>query len=246
MSASSPADFPPPGGPPEGGWIDASVLLAPGTPEWPGDTPYACGWTARIAGGSSVNLSSFTLSPHVGTHADAPLHVDDAWAASDALPAAAYVGACVVLDVSDLAAGAAADGPGAIERAELDARARAQGVALHGAARLLLRTGRTVADGRFPDAWPWLTPSCVRSLAAAGLRLLGVDAPSVDARESRDLATHRALFAASAHNLENLDLRAAPPGGYELVAPPLRLAGLDGAPVRALLRPTAAAPARSR
>jgi arylformamidase len=66
---------------------------------------------------------------------------------------------------------------------------------------------------------------------------LGVDAPSVDGRESKVLDTHHALFGAGAYNLENLDLRGAPPGRYELVAPPLSLAGLDAAPARALLRP---------
>jgi arylformamidase len=218
------------GAPPGGDrLIDASVPLRPGTPEWPGDTPYACGWTARVADGSSVNLSSITLSPHVGTHADAPLHVRDGWPASDALPVAAFVGAAVVVDVSD------ADGE--LDEAGLRARAAAQGVVLDGAARVLVRTGRTIAAGTFPEAWPWLAPACVRALAARGLVLLGVDAPSVDARDSRTLDTHHALFGAGAFNLENLDLRGAAPGSYELLAPPLSLDGLDAAPARALLRP---------
>lgn len=218
------------------GLLDASVLLAPGTPEWPGDTPYTCGWTWAIADGASVNVSTLAMSPHVGTHADAPLHVREGAPASDALPPAAFIGPAVVVDVSDVAAGATPDGPGALTLASLAGRAAAQGVPLDGAARLLLRTGRTVADGRFPDAWPWLAPDAARALVAGGLRLLGVDAPSVDARESKDLATHHALFDGGACNLENLDLRAAPPGRYALIAPPLRLAGLDGAPARALLR----------
>jgi arylformamidase len=209
--------------------MDASVPLRPGTPEWPGDTPFDCGWTARVAEGSSVNLSSISMSPHVGTHADAPLHVRDGWPASDALPPRAFVGPAVVVDVSDR------DGEIALDA--LLSAARAQGVALDGAARVLLRTGRTIAGGAFPDGWPWLAPACVRALAGRGLRLLGVDAPSVDARDSRTLDTHHALFGAGAFNLENLDLRAAAPGRYELVAPPLSLVGLDAAPVRALLRP---------
>ena len=217
--------------------LDASVRLAPGTPEWPGDTPYACGWTWAIADGASVNVSAVTMSPHVGTHADAPLHVREGAPASDALPIAAFVGEAVVLDVCDVEADARDDGRGALSLALLQARAAAQGVALAGAARLLLRTGRTIADGRFPDAWPWLAPDAARALARAGLVLLGVDAPSVDARESKSLATHHALFDAGACNLENLDLRAVPPGRYRLLAPPLLLVGLDGAPARALLEP---------
>ena len=73
-------------------------------------------------------------------------------------------------------------------------------------------------------------------LCADGLVLLGVDAPSVDGRESKTLDTHKALFGAGGWNLENLDLRAISPGHYELVALPLSLAGLDAAPARALLR----------
>ena len=206
--------------------LDVSVRVAPGTPEWPGDTPYACGWTARVADGSTVNLSAITLSPHVGTHADAPLHVRDGWPGSDALPPAAFLGPAAVVDVSALG-----------DEVGYDALAAAAGgVALEGAVRLLLHTGRTIADGRFPDAWPWLAPACVARLCAGGLVLLGVDAPSVDGRESRDLATHHALFGAGAWNLENLDLRAVAPGRYELLALPLSLGGLDAAPTRAVLR----------
>ena len=208
--------------------IDVSVPLRPGTPEWPGDTPYACGWTARIADGSSVNLSAVTLSPHVGTHADAPLHVDDAWPGADALPPSAFVGEAVVVDLTG------ADGEIAYDA--LARAADAQALTLRGAPRVLVRTGRTIADGAFPGAWPWLSAAGVAELAAGGMVLLGVDAPSVDGRESKTLDTHRALFSAGAYNLENLDLRAVPPGRYELFAAPLSLVGLDGAPARALLR----------
>ena len=203
---------------------DISVAVRVGTPEWPGDAPFGCGWTARIADGASVNLSSISGSPHVGTHADAPLHVHDGWPASDALPLVAFVGEVLVLDVSTLTAGPL---PLEID----DPR-------LNGVERLLLRTGRSIADGAFPAAWPVLAPETAAALAARGLRLLGVDAPSVDERESRALDVHRALFGGGAYVLENLDLRRIPEGRYELIAPPQRLVGLDAAPVRAVLRRT--------
>ena len=201
---------------------DISVAVRVGTPEWPGDAPFACGWTARIADGSSVNLSCVGGSPHVGTHADAPLHVQDGWPAADALALEAFVGEALVVDVSD-----APDGPLALEAS--DAR-------LDGVTRLLLRTGRTVATGTFPHGWPVLRADVAEALAARGLRLLGVDAPSVDERTSSTLAVHRALFRGGACVLENLDLRGVPGGRYELIAPPQRLVGLDAAPVRAVLR----------
>ena len=106
-------------------------------------------------------------------------------------------------------------------------------------ARLLLRTGSTTAGGAFPADWPALTVRQVESLLGRGLRLLGVDAPSVDTRHSTTLDVHRALFAGGAYNLENLDLRGVPDGTYDLVALPLKIVGLDAAPVRAILRPHA-------
>lgn len=208
--------------------VDVSIVLGVGTAEWPGDTPYSCGWTATIAEGSSVNLSAFTMSPHVGTHADAPLHVRVGAPASEALPLGAFVGRAALVDVSQAT--------GEISHDALAAFARESGLSLAGVERLLLRTGRTIADGTFPDEWPALSAECMNVLAAGGLRLLGVDAPSVDQRDSKELAVHHALFAGGAFNLENLDLREAHVGWHELIAPPLRLVGLDAAPVRAVLR----------
>lgn len=201
---------------------DISIPMGEGVPEWPGDTPFSCGWTWAIAAGASVNVSALTTSPHVGTHADAPLHVRDDWPASDALPLEAFAGRAVVCTARERAG-------------ELALRDLA-GLPDGPVERLLLRTGCTIAGGAFPEGWPWLSVAVVEALLARGLRLLGVDAPSVDARESTALAVHQALFAGGAYNLENLDLRDVPDGTYELVAYPLALRGLDAAPVRAVLQ----------
>jgi arylformamidase len=201
--------------------LDVSILVQPGTPEWPGDVPFSCGWTCRLGEGASVNLSYVHGSPHVGTHADAPLHVRDGWPASDALPLDAFIGPALVVDVSG-----APDGVLALDAA--DAR-------LAGCERLLLRTGRSIAAGSFPAAWPALSEATAAGLAARGVRLVGVDAPSVDERESKSLPVHHALFGGGAYVLENLDLRDVAAGVYELMALPQRLAGLDAAPVRAVL-----------
>jgi arylformamidase len=81
---------------------DISIALREGTPEWPGDTPYACRWASLIAKGESVNVSAVIGSPHVGTHADAPLHVRDGWPGSHELPLDAFVGDASVIDVSSI------------------------------------------------------------------------------------------------------------------------------------------------
>jgi arylformamidase len=207
---------------PDGSLIDISILVDEFTPEWPGDTPWTCRWTWEMARGDSVNVSCITGSPHVGTHADAPFHVDPRWPASDALTLDAFAGAATVIDVS-------------AHRGPLDA----ESLGIAGGRRierLLLRTGCSIAGGQFPEAWPWLEDSAVHELFDRGLRLLGVDAPSVDGRDSTSLAVHRALFRGGAFILENLDLRQVEAGDYHLTAFPLRLAGLDAAPVRAVLQ----------
>ena len=200
---------------------DISVVTGVNTPEWPGDTRYSCGWTARIGDGSNVNLTAVTCSPHVGTHADAPLHVRDGGVAADALPLDVFIGRVLVISVdptpNDL-------GPDLLDRVP------------NGTVRLLLRTGVSIARGEFPADWPALARETAVALARRGVRLIGVDAPSVDRRESKNLAVHHALFDGGGFVLENLDLRGVADGRYELAAAPLRWAGADAAPVRAVLR----------
>jgi arylformamidase len=173
--------------------------------------------------GATANVSAIETSPHVGTHADAPLHVREGWPGSHELPLEPFFGEATVADVSAAR--------GEITLDQLDHLVDVASVE-----RLLLRTGRTVATGRFPEQWPSLSEHAVRALLGRGLKLLGVDAPSVDQRDSKTLDVHRMLFSGGAFNLENLDLRRIAPGRYELIALPLKLMGLDAAPVRAVLR----------
>jgi arylformamidase len=176
-----------------------------------------------LVGGGSVNLSAITTSPHVGTHADAPLHVHDGWPASHELPLSAFAGRAFVCSVDpsiDIVE------PG--DLTSLPSRGPVE--------RLLLRTECSVAGGTFPNRWPVLSVDTVRVLLERGLVLLGVDTPSLDGLESKTLDVHKALFSGGAFNLENLDLRSIADGEYELIAYPLLLSDLDAAPVRAILK----------
>ncbi len=202
---------------------DISVPFDTATPEWPGDTPFTCGWAWAMAEGASVNVSRLTTSPHVGTHADAPLHVRAGSVGADRLPLAPFLGAARVIDVSHL--------EGTITLADLQRAGYTNDTA-----RLLLHTGRSVAGGAFPASWPAVDPEAARTMVRAGLRLLAVDCPSVDPRESQSLAVHHALFDHGAYVLENLDLRGVTPGPWELLALPMAVGEIDAAPVRALLR----------
>ena len=202
---------------------DISIAMGSGTPEWPGDQPFSCGWTMTLRTGGTVNLSAITTSPHVGTHADAPVHVRDGWPASDELPLSPFAGRAVVCSVDPGLDTIAARDLASLPRGRIE--------------RLLLRTQCSVATGTFPDRWPVLSIETLRALLERGLALLGVDTPSVDARHSKTLEIHNTLFAGGAFNLENLDLRAVEDGEYELIAHPLLIRGLDAAPARAILRP---------
>lgn len=214
---------------PEPRLFDISITVNRDTPEWPGDTAFTSGWSTTIASGSSVNVSAMTSSAHVGTHADAPLHVHDGWPGSHELPLDAFCGRALVVDVSG--------GTDEITHDMLAARIPGDlAERLGRAPRLLLKTGHSIAAGRFPDEWPALSEECARKLLGHGVRLLGVDCPSVDARDSKSLPVHHMLFSGNACLLENLDLRRVPAGDYELFAFPLKLMGMDAAPVRAVLR----------
>ena len=201
---------------------DISITLSPGTPEWPGDTPFACGWTSTLSSGSAVNLSSVTGSPHVGTHADAPLHVRDGWPGSHELPLEAFFGPALLIDLSEA-------------KGEIPFEAIEPLLISGGPERLIVKTGCTIASGEFPDDWPTLSESCARSLLGLGLKLLCVDAPSVDQRDSKSLAVHKMLFSGNAFIIENLDLRRTPAGEYDIMAFPVKMMSLDAAPVRAVL-----------
>ncbi|HSJ08005.1 MAG TPA: cyclase family protein [Longimicrobiales bacterium] len=199
---------------------DISLPLGSRTAVWPGDRTVDVSWTLRRERGDSVNVAALSASVHAGTHADGFLHVEDGGDPAGAMPLDAFVGRCVVVDVT-----------GRVEVREEDVA----GVDLAGAGRLLLRTRTEVDETAFPTSFAHITPELARRLAGAGIRLVGTDAPSVDPVDSTALETHRVLAAARVAILENLDLRGVEPGEYTLVALPLRLVEADSSPVRAVL-----------
>ncbi len=211
----------------DGNPIDITVPYAPYIPVWPGDTPYCCGWTARREDGASINLGLLTTSAHAGTHADAPLHVESGWHASEDIPLAPFVGECTVISVANKVAADTTIGLSMIAAA----------IGEHTTKRLLVHTGYSVCGGLFPNEWPSLSNDALRWLISRGVLLFGTDAPSVDERNSKSLPVHHELFSSGAYVLENLSLNHVAPANYTLVAQPMALHGADAAPVRALLYP---------
>lgn len=174
--------------------------VAVGTAEWPGDEPFSCGWTGRIGeAGSDANVGWVRTSPHVGTHVDAPYHFDPRGHRVDGFDLEAFVGPCVVVD--------------AVGRETLGVDLF-HGIDLRAAPRVLVRTQRRRDPTRFLDAFPVLTEEAARFLGREGVRLFGVDAPSVDAKDAKGLPIHHALARAGIANVENLVLDRADPGRY--------------------------------
>ncbi|WP_295634986.1 arylformamidase [Novosphingobium sp.] len=202
--------------------IDISQVLGPQTPVWPGDTPVESGVRWDHGVDSPVRVSWFRSSTHGGTHADAPLHYDPSGAAIDAVDLHAYLGRVRVIDVRGCGALVTADmlRPWLTERIE----------------RVLLRTFERFPHDRWPDGFAAVSPEAIDLLAAHGVLLIGTDTPSLDPETSKTMDAHQAVRRAGIRVLEGLVLDHVASGDYELIALPLPLAGLDAAPVRAVLR----------
>jgi arylformamidase len=201
---------------------DISPPVHAGSPAFPGDTAYRQTWVARIGPGCPVNVSALTLSPHLGAHADAPLHYDEAGAAVGELDLAPYLGPCRVIH--------------AIGRGALVTWAHLAH-ALDGLPpRVLVRTYARQPQQAFDDALPAFAPQTLERLADAGVVLVGIDSASVDPAASKALEAHQVLRRRQLRVLENLWLDDVPEGDYELIALPLKLVHADASPVRAVLR----------
>lgn len=202
---------------------DISRPVNADTAVWPGDQPFRLRHSMRLADGDAVNLTAMDATLHLGTHVDAWYHCADDGASAADMPLAACIGPARVITL------ARKSGP--VAPAEL-----APG-SLDGVQRLLLRTQVSELDADvWPEDWPWPGAALIEALAAAGLLLLGLDSPSVDAGDSQTLPGHQALRRHGIVTIESLWLRDVPDGDYELVALPLRLEGACASPVRAVLR----------
>jgi len=200
---------------------DISPLISSRTPTFPGDVPFSQQWTARIGPGCPVNLSAITLSPHVGAHADAPLHYGNQAPAIAEVGLEPYLGPCRVIH--------------AIDKGPLITPEHLAGSAAGLPPRVLVRTV-AAAPTSWSDRFSTFAPETIAWLAERGVRLVGIDAQSVDPADSKTLDSHQQLLQHDMRVLENLVLDEVPAGDYELIALPLRIAGADASPVRAVLR----------
>lgn len=200
--------------------FDISPLLHPKIAVWPGDTPLTREVLCDIDQGSNIDLSTIRSTVHLGAHADAPKHFHPSGATIDAVALAPYLGSCDVVTVLGKELIQIDDCRVAVER---------------GAKRILFRTLSAPNPDIFNEDFCAFSADAVDFMGRHGVVLIGIDTPSVDLFSSKDLPAHQMLKQYDIRNLEGLVLVDVPDGIYTLIALPLKLAGFDASPVRAVL-----------
>jgi len=203
--------------------FDITPTVSPRLGVWPGDTPASREVLCDIGRGDNISLSTLRATVHLGAHADAPSHYAAVGATMEACDLSRYLGPCQVIHVNVR--------PGErVAKKDVSATLKAPRV--------------LIATGSFPDPERWnpdfaaLSPELIDWLAAVCVVLVGIDTPSVDLMDSKDLPSHAACRRHDLAILEGLVLKNVPDGVYELIALPLKLEGFDASPVRAVLRDT--------
>lgn len=201
--------------------IDISPRISPRLGVWPGDTATTREILLDQRAGATVTLSTLRATVHLGAHADAPNHYGVGAAAIEQRSLDFYLGPCQVLRVPTTRG----------------TRVRPEQITQKiTTPRILLATGTFDDPENWNNDFAALSPELVDSLHQRGVRLIGLDTPSVDLMDSKDLPAHKRFLANDMAILEGLILRDVPEGEYELIALPLPLEGFDASPVRAILR----------
>jgi arylformamidase len=206
-------------------WIDVSVPVKTGMACWPGDDGVQVERVLDMAKGEPANVSRVAMGAHTGTHVDAPLHFLAKGSDLDDLPLTAVVGQARVIEIQD---------PVSVKAEDLRAHRIRRGQ------RILFKTRNSAycwASDSFVTDYVYISPEAASFLAQRGVRAVGIDYLSVGAFEGDGAETHRALLAAGIWLIEGLNLSRVEPGTYDLICLPLKIAGAEGAPARAILRP---------
>jgi len=201
------------------GWIDVSRPLSSETPVWPGDRSFELDQIREVG---SV-LSSFSTTCHIGTHVDAPLHLDEASHGVEDLTLGRFIGPADVVRVPVVVGG--------VTRRDLPDDWSPS------ASRVLFRSDSHPIGSAIDEGFAGLSAELVHWLADCSVELVGIDTPSVDVFSSKELPAHHALLDRGMTWIEGLWLGDIEPGPYLMVALPILLKGAEAAPVRAILKP---------
>ena len=205
-------------------WIDISVPIYTGMVHWPDNPPVRVDYMLHLDRGDVCTVSTLSMGSHTGTHMDGPLHFVPAGKGLHEMPLDAAIGKARVIEIRD---------PESIKPEELELYHIQRGE------RLLFKTlnsTRCWQTDTFLEDFVYLSQEAARYLASIGVQTVGIDYLSVGGYTKDGPETHLALLEAGIWIIEGLDLSPVEPGTYELICLPLRVAGSDGAPARAILR----------
>ncbi|MBY0356759.1 MAG: cyclase family protein [Candidatus Obscuribacterales bacterium] len=206
--------------------IDISQPVSSTTACFPGDTPFSRELTVTYEKSKVINLTAFQMSPHVGTHVDAPAHIKGDMSESKdligSLSLAPFIGEALIVDLSP------EDGELTWEKVEPHLPSKLP-------ARVLFKTKKKNRSEIFEDSYSYFSPELIQELHKKSVKLVGIDTPSADHVHSKTLVAHHALDQAEMVWIENLDLSAVEAGVYWLIALPLKFMELEASPIRAVL-----------
>lgn len=202
---------------------DISLPVKNGGVVYPGNPEIHIEPQQDMSKGDSSNVSLLSLGSHTCTHVDAPLHMIPGGAGVDKLPFDALIGPAILCRFGDDV------------MAVTEALLRTQ--PLQGHERVLLKTRNSgfIRDHHFHRDYTYLAPDGAEYLASLGVRLVGIDYLSIEEFHSGHHRTHTTLLGRGIVIVEGLDLSGPAPGTYQLTCLPVLLAGIDGAPARAVL-----------
>ena len=205
--------------------VDISVPVSAGLPVWPGDPQIEIQRYRLISDGSNSNDSRLSCSVHSGTHVDAPAHFIENGASVEQLPLEILMGPVTVVELLE----ADIITPELLETQALAPDTR----------RLLIKTKNSALWANpghpFNPDFVALNSESARWIVTQGIGLIGIDYLSIQMFKDAEPLTHRILLEAGIIIVEGLDLRKAAPGEYQLCCLPIKLAGCEGAPARAVL-----------
>lgn len=200
---------------------DISPLISPEIAVFPGDTLFEERFLMDISRGDNLTLSSITTTVHLGAHTDAPSHYHRDGETLEKRKLQAYLGRAQVIEVQ-------------CPRGARISVADLRGVEIQ-APRVLFKTNSFPNPNQWNNDFVALSPELVKHLASQKVILIGIDTPSVDLSEDKELLSHHQIYEHNMAILEGIVLQEVSPGLYDLVALPLRIKGADASPVRAIL-----------
>jgi arylformamidase len=204
---------------------DISLTLSPDLPTWPGDPGLELELFESMDKGAHVNVTKISTSVHMGTHVDAPHHFLNDGRTIEQLPLDMLTGPCYVLQLPDGVEEITAE---VLDRTEITSEMK----------RVLFGTRNSHlwarGETQFHTDFVAITEDGAEWLVERGVQLVGVDYLSV-APYGDSGPTHHVLLKAGVVIVEGLNLSNVMRGFYDLYCLPLKIAGSDGAPARAIL-----------